>query len=206
MLVSAAGILLLSPLYLIIAVLVLLDVGSPVIFRQPRPGYKGHPFHLYKFRTMRDRSGPDGTPLPDPARLTAFGSFLRSTSLDELPELFNILRGQMSLVGPRPLLMQYLPLYSAEQMRRHDAPPGLTGWAQVNGRNAISWQEKFSLDLWYVDHWSFWLDIRILFLTLWKAVTRQGVNQPGSATVEYFTGNDVAASADATRSDGPPAR
>ena len=177
-----------------------MDVGSPVIFRQLRPGYKGRPFYLYKFRSMRERFGPDGGLLPDPMRLTAFGRFLRSTSLDELPELFNILRGQMSMVGPRPLLMEYLPLYSPEQMRRHDVLPGLTGWAQVNGRNAISWQEKFALDVWYVDHWSFWLDIWIIFLTVWKAFARQGINQPGRATVEYFTGNDVAEGVDATES------
>jgi lipopolysaccharide/colanic/teichoic acid biosynthesis glycosyltransferase len=149
---------------------------------------------------MRDGFAPGGEPLPDTARLTSFGRFLRAASLDELPELFNILRGQMSLVGPRPLLMQYLPLYSSDQMRRHDVLPGLTGWAQVNGRNAISWPEKFALDLWYVDHWSFWLDIRILFQTLWKTFTRQGINQPGSATVEYFTGNDVPGDTDATAS------
>lgn len=174
---------------LIVALLVRIKLGHPIFFRQQRPGYKGRPFHLYKFRTMLDRSGPDGKPLPDSERLTSFGRFLRSTSLDELPELFNILRGEMSVVGPRPLLMEYLPLYSPEQMRRHDALPGLTGWAQVNGRNALTWQDKFALDVWYVDHQSFWLDVKIILMTVWKAFTREGVSQEGQATVEFFRGN-----------------
>ena len=183
------GLILLSPFILLIGILVSLLLGAPVFFRQTRPGYKGKPFSIYKFRTMTEARGENGTLLPDSERLTRFGRFLRSVSLDELPELFNILRGEMSLVGPRPLLMEYLPRYSPEQMRRHDVMPGLTGWAQVNGRNAITWQDKFKLDVWYVDHWSFWLDIKILFLSLWKVFSREGISQPGQATTEYFTGN-----------------
>ena len=178
-----------SPFLILIALLVLAIHGRQILFRQQRPGYKGRPFTIYKFRTMTDRLGPDGGLLTDAARLTPLGRFLRSFSLDELPELFNILRGDMSLVGPRPLLMEYLPLYSPEQMRRHDAVPGLTGWAQVNGRNALTWQDKFKLDVWYVDNWSLWLDVKIIFMTLWKALKREGVTQEGQATTEYFTGN-----------------
>lgn len=184
------GLILLSPFVVLIGILVRIFLGTPVFFRQTRPGYKGNPFSIYKFRTMTDAHGTDGALLPDSERLTRFGRFLRSVSLDELPELFNILRGEMSLVGPRPLLMEYLPRYSPEQMRRHDVMPGLTGWAQVNGRNAITWQDKFKLDVWYVDHWSFWLDIKILFLSLWKVFSREGISQPGQATTEYFTGNE----------------
>ncbi len=187
---ASLALILLSPIILLISILVRIFLGSPILFRQKRPGFKGQPFYLYKFRTMTDARDEDGNLLPDSARLTRFGRFLRSLSLDELPELFNILRGEMSLVGPRPLLMEYLPLYSPEQMRRHDVYPGLTGWAQVNGRNAITWPDKFKLDVWYVDHWSFWLDLKILFLSLWKVVTREGVNQPGQATTEYFMGNE----------------
>jgi len=183
-----AGLLLLSPLLLVLAVLVRTGLGRPVLFRQQRPGYRGRPFFLYKFRSMSDARGPDGSPLPDEQRLTRLGRFLRASSLDELPELFNILRGEMSVVGPRPLLMQYLERYSPEQMRRHDVLPGLTGWAQVNGRNALTWPDKFRLDVWYVDHWSFWLDIRIIFLTLWKVIKREGISQPGQATAEEFRG------------------
>ncbi len=183
------GGLLLSPVLLAVAVLVRIFVGRPVLFRQMRPGYLGRPFTLYKFRTMTERTGPDGKLLPDAERLTGLGRFLRAFSLDDLPQLFNILRGEMSLVGPRPLLMQYLDLYSPEQMRRHDVLPGLTGWAQVNGRNALSWEEKFRLDVWYVDHWSFWLDVKILFLTLWTVVRREGISQPGHATAEEFRGS-----------------
>lgn len=190
LLVAGLALLLLSPLLLLIAILVRLFLGSPILFRQQRPGYKGRPFFLYKFRTMTDRLGPDGQLLPDAERLTRLGRFLRSLSLDELPELYNILRGDMSLVGPRPLLMEYLPLYSAEQMRRHDAYPGLTGWAQIHGRNALDWPTRLALDVWYVDHWSFWLDLKILWLTLWKVLKREGINQPGQATVEYFKGNE----------------
>jgi sugar transferase EpsL len=184
------GLIILSPVILLTAILVRVFLGTPILFRQQRPGYKGHPFFIYKFRTMTDRLSPDGSLLPDSERLTPFGRFLRSLSLDEFPELFNILRGEMSFVGPRPLLMQYLPLYSPEQARRHDVFPGLTGWAQVNGRNAIDWPTRFKLDVWYVDHWSFWLDIRIILMTIGKALKPTGINQEGQATVEYFTGND----------------
>jgi sugar transferase EpsL len=183
------GLIILSPFMLLIAGLVGLFMGGPIFFRQKRPGFRGQPFYVYKFRSMTDARGANGKPLPDSERLTRFGRFLRSASLDELPEIFNILRGEMSLVGPRPLLMEYLPLYSSEQMRRHDVVPGLTGWAQVSGRNAITWQEKFKLDVWYVDHWSFWLDIKILLITLARVVARQDISQPGQATTEYFTGN-----------------
>jgi len=178
----------LSPVILVTAVLVRIFLGTPILFKQQRPGYKRHPFHIYKFRSMTNRLTRDGNLLPDAERLTRFGRLLRSLSLDELPELFNILRGEMSFVGPRPLLMQYLPLYSPEQARRHDVMPGLTGWAQVNGRNAIDWPSKLAMDTWYVDHWSFWLDIKIIFLTIWKVVSREGVNQEGQSTVEYFKG------------------
>lgn len=163
-------------------------LGSPVFFRQTRPGLHGRPFEMVKFRTMTDALGPDGQLLPDAVRLTAFGRFLRATSLDELPELWNVLKGDMSLVGPRPLLMEYLPLYSPEQARRHDVRPGITGWAQVNGRNALSWEEKFKLDGWYVDHRSLWLDIRILWLTVRKVLVREGINADGEATMSKFTG------------------
>lgn len=190
LLAASLGLIVISPIIFLIAILVRVFLGTPILFRQQRPGFKGRPFYIYKFRTMTDTRGPDGNLLPDSARLTRFGRFLRSLSLDELPELFNILRGEMSLVGPRPLLMEYLPLYSPEQMRRHDAHPGLTGWAQINGRNAIDWPTRFALDVWYVDHWSFWLDIKILFLSLWKVIRREGVSQPGQATTEYFTGNE----------------
>jgi len=183
------GLILLSPFILLTALSVRIFLGRPVLFRQKRPGYKGRPFYIYKFRTMTDASDSAGNLLPDAQRLTHLGRFLRVLSLDELPELFNILRGEMSLVGPRPLLMEYLPRYSPEQMRRHDVYPGLTGWAQVNGRNAITWQDKFRYDVWYVDNWSFWLDIRIILLTLWKVMKREGISQPGQATTEYFMGN-----------------
>ena len=184
------GLIILSPVILLTAILVRIFLGTPILFSQQRPGYKGRPFFIYKFRTMTDRLSPDGNLLPDSERLTPFGRFLRSLSIDELPELFNILRGEMSFVGPRPLLMQYLPLYSPEQARRHDVVPGLTGWAQVNGRNAIDWPTRFKLDVWYVDHWSFWLDIQIILMTVGKVFKPTDVNQEGQATVEYFTGND----------------
>ncbi len=190
LLTSALALIVLSPVLALTALLVRIQLGGPILFRQQRPGYKGRPFHIFKFRTMIDRFAPDGSLLPDAERLTRFGRVLRSTSLDELPELFNILRGEMSVVGPRPLLMEYLPLYSAEQARRHDIPPGLTGWAQVHGRNALSWQDKFRLDVWYVDHWSFWLDLKIIFLTLVKVFKREGITQEGRATAEKFTGNN----------------
>ncbi|TAK14520.1 MAG: sugar transferase [Anaerolineae bacterium] len=177
------------PVILLTAGLVRLLHGAPVLFSQVRPGYKGQPFTLYKFRTMADRRDAGGNPLPDAERLTGFGRFLRGSSLDELPELWNVLRGEMSLVGPRPLLMQYLERYSPEQARRMDVLPGITGWAQVNGRNNVSWEIKFELDVWYVDHWSLWLDVKILFLTLWKVVRREGINEPGNATAREFMGS-----------------
>jgi len=183
------GMLVLSPLFLIISVLVWVKFGVPIIFRQQRPGYRGKPFWIYKFRSMTDTRDTNGYLLPDEQRLTHLGKLLRSTSLDELPELYNVVRGDMSLVGPRPLLMQYLERYSPEQARRHAVLPGVTGWAQVNGRNAITWQEKFALDVWYVDHCSLGLDIRILLQTLVKTLRREGINQPGQATSEEFMGN-----------------
>ena len=183
------GLVLISPILGIVAILVRLNLGSPVLFRQVRPGFMGRPFVNYKFRSMKDSHDMRGRPLPDTQRLTRLGQFLRSTSLDELPELFNVLSGEMSLVGPRPLLMQYLERYSTEQFRRQHVLPGITGWAQVNGRNALSWEEKFRLDIWYVDHWSLWLDVRILALTLWKVTKREGISQPGHATAEEFMGN-----------------
>jgi sugar transferase EpsL len=182
------AIVILSPIILATAVLVRIFIGTPILFKQQRPGYKGRPFFIYKFRSMTNRLTRAGSLLPDAERLTRFGRLLRSLSLDELPELFNIIRGEMSFVGPRPLLMEYLPLYSPEQARRHDVVPGLTGWAQINGRNAIDWPTRFNMDVWYVDHWSFWLDIKIIFLTVWKVISREGVNQEGQSTVEYFKG------------------
>lgn len=170
--------------------LIRLKLGSPVLFRQLRPGLHGQPFTMVKFRTMTDERGPDGALLPDAQRLTAFGRFLRATSLDELPELWNVLRGEMSLVGPRPLLMEYLPLYSPKQARRHEVRPGITGWAQVNGRNAISWADKFALDVWYVDHRSLWLDFRILWLTVRKVLVRDGITAAGDATMPKFNGKE----------------
>ncbi len=163
-------------------------LGSPVFFRQTRPGRHGRPFNMVKFRTMTDARGPDGQLLPDADRLTAFGRFLRSSSLDELPELWNVLKGDMSLVGPRPLLMEYLPLYSPDQARRHAVRPGITGWAQVNGRNTLSWDDKFKLDVWYVDHRTLWLDIKILWLTVRKVLVREGISAAGEATMSKFTG------------------
>lgn len=187
---SAFGLLLLSPVILIVALQICRKLGSPVLFRQVRPGKDGKPFEMIKFRTMRDAIDKEGNPLPDSERMTPFGIFLRSTSLDELPELWNVLKGDMSLVGPRPLLMEYLPLYSPEQYRRHEARPGVTGWAQVNGRNAISWEDKFKLDVWYVDNRSFWLDIRIIYLTVKKVLIRDGISAEGEATMSKFTGSD----------------
>ena len=178
----------LSPIIFVTAILVRFSIGTPILFKQQRPGYKGRPFLIYKFRTMTNRVGRDGSLLPDAERLTRIGQLLRSLSLDELPELFNSVCGDMSFVGPRPLLMEYLPLYSPEQARRHDVVPGLTGWAQVNGRNTLDWPARFALDIWYVDHWSFWLDIRIIFLTLGKVISREGINQEGQSTVEFFKG------------------
>ena len=170
-------------------------LGTPVLFRQVRPGYKARPFTCLKFRTMTDKRDEYGELLSDSERSTSFGTFLRSTSLDELPELINVIRGEMSLVGPRPLLMHYLPLYSSEQAQRHEVKPGITGWAQINGRNAIDWQTKLALDTWYVDHWSLWLDLKIIALTIRQVIGRKGITQPGQATVEYFKGNSRGASA-----------
>lgn len=180
---------LLLPAMLLLIWQVRRKLGSPVFFRQTRPGLQGHPFNMVKFRTMTDVRGPDGQLLPDANRLTAFGRFLRASSLDELPELWNVLNGDMSLVGPRPLLMEYLPLYSPEQARRHEVRPGITGWAQVNGRNALSWEDKFKLDVWYVDHSSLWLDIKILWFTVRKVLVREGINAAGDATMPKFTGS-----------------
>lgn len=188
-LVSFACMVAFSPVFLVLFVLIKIMLGSPVIFKQQRPGFRGKPFIMYKFRTMRELLDSDGAPLPDVRRLTKFGNFLRSTSLDELPALFNVIKGDLSLVGPRPLLMEYMPLYSAEQARRHEVKPGITGWAQVNGRNAISWEEKFKLDVWYVDNRSFRLDCKILCLTLFKVFKREGITQKGHATIEKFKGN-----------------
>ncbi|WP_285259525.1 sugar transferase [Halopseudomonas bauzanensis] len=186
---SATALLLLSPVIAIVAWQISRKMGSPVLFRQVRPGLNGKPFEMVKFRTMKDAVDAAGNPLPDSERMTPFGQFLRSSSLDELPELWNVLKGDMSLVGPRPLLMEYLPLYSAEQYRRHEARPGVTGWAQINGRNSLSWDDKFKLDVWYVDNQSLWLDIKILFLTVKKVVVRDGINADGEATMSKFTGN-----------------
>ena len=174
---------------LALTLLVRRKLGHPAFFRQVRPGLHGKPFEMVKFRSMTDARAPDGTLLPDADRLTPFGRFLRASSLDELPGLWNVLKGDMSLVGPRPLLMEYLPLYSPEQARRHEVRPGITGWAQVNGRNALGWDDKFKLDVWYVDHRSLWLDIKILWLTVKKVLVRDGISAEGQATVEYFRGN-----------------
>ena len=188
-LLALIALIILFPVLLIISVAVYLNLGRPVFFVQKRPGYRGRPFLLIKFRTMKNKVDKNGKLLPDEKRLTQFGRFLRSTSLDELPELFNVLKGDMSLVGPRPLLMEYLPLYSKEQARRHEVKPGITGWAQVNGRNTLTWQQRFELDVWYVDHLSLLLDLKILFLTVIKVFRKEGINQPGKATMEKFTGN-----------------
>ena len=188
---AALALLLLGMLLLFLIWQVRRKLGSPVFFRQTRPGLHGRPFEMVKFRTMTDARGPDRKLLPDAERLTAFGRFLRATSLDELPELWNVLKGEMSLVGPRPLLMEYLPLYSLEQARRHEARPGITGWAQVNGRNALSWEEKFKLDVWYVDHRSLWLDAKILWLTVRKVLVREGISAAGDATMPVFKGTNL---------------
>jgi lipopolysaccharide/colanic/teichoic acid biosynthesis glycosyltransferase len=188
---TTIGGIIVSPLILLIAVLVRVFLGSPVLFKHARPGYGGLPFTLYKFRTMRDAQDASGKPLPDAERLTGFGRFLRATSLDELPELYNVLRGEMSLVGPRPLLMQYLDRYTPEQFRRHMTLPGMTGWAQVNGRNNVSWEDKFALDVWYVDHWSLGLDLKILLMTPLKVLRREGISQPGNATAVEFMGSQA---------------
>lgn len=187
--VSALVLVVMSPVLAVVALLVRLNLGSPVFFTQQRPGLRGVPFRMIKFRTMRDANGRDGRPLPDAERLTGFGRTLRALSLDEFPELINVLKGDMSLVGPRPLLMDYLPLYSAEQARRHEVRPGITGWAQVNGRNAIGWDEKFRLDVWYVDNRSFALDLKILAMTVAKVLTRSGISAEGEATMQRFEGS-----------------
>jgi sugar transferase EpsL len=175
---------------LIIACVVRITMGKPILFVQQRPGFHGTPFYLYKFRTMTNASNSKSELLPDKLRMTAAGTILRRSSLDELPQLFNVLKGDLSFVGPRPLLMEYLPRYSPEQARRHEAKPGITGWAQVNGRNAITWEEKFKLDVWYVDHQSFRLDLKIIFMTFWKILKREGISQSGLVTVEYFQGGN----------------
>jgi len=188
---ASSALLLLSPVLLLVAWLVHRRLGSPVLFRQVRPGLHGKPFKMVKFRTMLDAFDANGDPLPDSQRMTRFGSFLRSSSLDELPELWNVLKGDMSLVGPRPLLMEYLPFYSPEQYRRHEVRPGVTGWAQVNGRNALSWEDKFKLDIWYLDNRSFWLDLKIMMLTVKKVLVRDGISADGEATITKFTGNKL---------------
>lgn len=190
LLVAAVMLIVLGPLLLTVALMVRVKLGSPVLFRQQRPGLHGRPFNLVKFRTMLDAFDSEGRALPDGVRLTDFGKWLRSSSLDELPELINILRGDMSLVGPRPLLVQYMPLYSPEQARRHEMRPGLTGWAQVNGRNALSWNEKFALDIWYVDNRTLMLDLRILWMTGRKVLFRESISADGEATMPPFTGSN----------------
>ncbi|MDJ0837711.1 MAG: sugar transferase [Acidobacteriota bacterium] len=186
--VAGAGLLLGAPFFLVLMLLVRIKLGSPVFFRQQRPGLHGKPFYMNKFRTMTDARDENGELLPDSVRLTPFGKFLRAASLDELPELWHVLKGEMSLVGPRPLLMEYLDRYSPEQARRHEVRPGITGWAQVNGRNAISWEEKFRLDVWYVDNHNLLLDLKIIRLTAWRVLSRSDINAEGSATMEKFTG------------------
>lgn len=189
LIIAFVGLLMLLPMILLVATLIHRKLGSPVLFRQTRPGLNGKPFEMIKFRTMLDATDKNGNLLPDDQRMTSLGSFLRATSLDELPELWNVLKGDMSLVGPRPLLMEYLPLYSKEQYRRHEVRPGVTGWAQVNGRNAISWEDKFRLDVWYVDNQSLWLDVKILFLTVKKVLVRDGISGDGEVTMSKFTGS-----------------
>ena len=188
---SVVALIFFLPAMLFIGWLIRRKLGSPILFRQVRPGIHGQPFEMVKFRTMRDVEDKSGQPLPDAERITPFGGFLRSTSLDELPELWNVLKGDMSLVGPRPLLMEYLPLYSPEQARRHEVLPGITGWAQINGRNTLSWDEKFQLDVWYVDNRSIWLDIKILLLTAKKVLVREGISAYGEASMRRFTGSSA---------------
>lgn len=187
-LVSFVGLIILSPIIGIVFWKISRKLGSPVLFRQVRPGKDGKPFEMLKFRTMLDAVDSNGQPLPDEERMTTFGSFLRASSLDELPALWNVLKGDMGLVGPRPLLMEYLPLYSNDQSRRHEVRPGVTGWAQINGRNSIGWEDKFKLDVWYVDNFSLWLDVKIIFLTVKKVVMRDGISADGEATMSKFTG------------------
>ena len=196
LIVASLALMLFSAPLLLVCLLVRRKIGKPVFFRQMRPGLHGRPFWLVKFRTMTDGRDSEGRLLPDGQRLTEFGRFLRASSIDELPELWNVLKGDMSLVGPRPLLMEYLPRYTPEQTRRHDLRPGITGWAQVNGRNALSWEEKFALDVWYVDHRSFRLDARILWLTIRKVLVREGINAKGEATMPLFTRHETKGSGD----------
>lgn len=196
--VSAVALVLLSPVLVAVAVLVWLE-GRPILFRQQRPGYKGVPFSALKFRSMTDQRDEQGRLLPDGARITRLGAFLRRSSLDELPQFWNVLRGDMSLVGPRPLLMQYLDRYTPEQARRHSVPPGITGWTQVNGRNDLAWEQKLALDVWYVDHWSLWLDFRILAITVWKVLKGEGIAAEGSATMPEFMGSAPTSSAERAR-------
>lgn len=186
--IAVPSVIILSPLLILIGIFVRMRIGSPVLFRQLRPGLHGRPFSIYKFCTMTNERDENGNLLPDGERLTRLGHFLRKTSMDELPELFNVIKGDMSIVGPRPLLMQYLDRYTPEQALRHEVKPGITGWAQVNGRNAISWEDKFKLDVWYVDHLSLWLDLKIIALTILNILKREGINQPGQATMEEFKG------------------
>lgn len=186
---ACLGLTVFFPFFIVISLMIRREMGSPVLFRQTRPGLCGKPFKMVKFRTMRDAIDAGGRPLPDVERLTKLGQFLRASSLDELPELWNVLKGEMSLVGPRPLLMEYLPLYSPRQARRHEVRPGVTGWAQVHGRNAISWDEKFALDIWYVDNRSLWLDLKIIWLTIRTVIKRDGISAAGEATMSKFTGN-----------------
>jgi len=189
---AVLGLVLLSPVLVIVAIMIWRQMGAPIFFTQTRPGLHGCPFRMIKFRTMRNATDAVGRPLSDAERLTRLGRFLRGSSLDELPELWNVLKGEMSLVGPRPLLMEYLPLYSPAQARRHNVRPGVTGWAQINGRNALSWEQKFALDIWYVDHCSLKLDLKILWLTIRKVVLREGISAAGDATMPKFTGSDHA--------------
>ena len=190
LLLTIPGVLIISPMMLVLALLIRLKLGYPVLYRQQRPGLHGKPFTIFKFRSMTDETNEHGDFLPDSARLTSLGKYLRKASLDELPELFNVLKWDMSLVGPRPLLMQYLDRYTPDQARRHEVKPGITGWAQVNGRNAISWEDKFKLDVWYVDHLSFRIDLKIIAMTIWNIIKHEGISQPGHATAEEFMGED----------------
>lgn len=187
---ALGGLIILSPVLIICALLIRVNLGSPIFFRQKRIGKGNKEFEMIKFRTMKDAVDKNGNQLPDELRMTKLGKTLRSLSLDELPELINILKGDMSLIGPRPLLVQYLPLYNERQIKRHDVTPGLTGWAQINGRNSLTWNEKFELDVWYVENWSLWLDIKIFFMTFYKVFKREGISQEGQATAEFFNGNN----------------
>lgn len=190
-LVAAIALIVLSPVILVVAIAIYFRIGRPIIFTQPRPGKNGHIFTFYKFRTMTDERDTDGNLLPDEDRLLPFGEWLRQTSLDELPQLWNVIKGDMSFVGPRPLMVEYLPRYNAEQAKRHDVMPGITGWAQINGRNDISWEDKFKFDVFYVENWSFWFDLKILFLTALKVVRKEGITQEGFATCEEFKGSNL---------------